>query len=138
MRKNSIGIFFIIIIIGIIFLFISGCDLIKETFDSELEKLSSQSSSISEPSSSTGNISSSASIPGSSSTSSFSSSSQSSISNSLVAEYLFNGNANDYSGYGNNGVLNNITFVSDRFGNPNGTAHFAGNVNSYINCSANI
>ncbi len=56
----------------------------------------------------------------------------------LIAEYVLSGNANDYSGYVNNGVLNNITFVSDRFGNPNSAAHFTGNVNSYINCSANI
>ncbi len=149
MRKNPIGIFFIIIIIGIIFLFISGCDLIKETFDSELEKLSSQSSSISETSSSTGNISSSASIPGSSSQSSLqssstvslnssasipNSSSQSSISNILVAEYLFSGNANDTSGNGNNGTVYGAVLTNDRFGNANKAYSFNSGDGDYIDC----
>jgi len=56
----------------------------------------------------------------------------------LAAEYLLNGNASDTSGNGNNGTLYNVSFTSDRFGNAGGAAHFAGNQNSYINCSANL
>lgn len=54
------------------------------------------------------------------------------ITNGLVAYYPFNGNANDASGNGNNGTVNNITFVADRFGNTNAAASFAGNSTSYI------
>lgn len=40
--------------------------------------------------------------------------------NGLVAYYPFNGNANDVSGSGNNGVINgNITLTTDRSGNLN-------------------
>jgi hypothetical protein len=46
--------------------------------------------------------------------------SQSFLTNGLVAYYPFNGNANDASGNGNNGQLTAGTFVSDRFGNPQG------------------
>lgn len=38
------------------------------------------------------------------------------VTNGLVAYYSFNGNANDTSGYGNNGAANAVTFVPDRFG----------------------
>jgi hypothetical protein len=50
------------------------------------------------------------------------------LTNGLVAYYTFNGNANDSSGNGNNGVLNGtgITFTTDRFGQSNSAAHFAG------------
>ena len=46
---------------------------------------------------------------------------QSWLTNGLVAYYLFNGNANDASGNGNNGSLggSDIKFLPDRFGNPN-------------------
>jgi hypothetical protein len=37
--------------------------------------------------------------------------------NGLVAYYPFNGNANDESGNGNNGVVNGSTLTTDRFGN---------------------
>jgi len=51
--------------------------------------------------------------------------------NSLVAYYPFNGNATDESGTGNNGVVNNATLTTDRFGNPNSAYSFNGS-NSYI------
>ena len=39
------------------------------------------------------------------------------ITNGLVAAYEFNGNANDVSGNGNDGVVNGATLSADRFGN---------------------
>lgn len=36
----------------------------------------------------------------------------------------FNGNANDISGNGNNGVIVGATLTSDRFGNPNSAYSF--------------
>jgi len=54
----------------------------------------------------------------------------------LVAYYPFNGNANDDSGYDNQGALNNITFVTDRHGNATGAPKFGGyNSPSYIKVS---
>ena len=47
----------------------------------------------------------------------------------LVAYYPFNGNANDASGNGNNGVVNGATLTTDRFGNPDSAYHF-GNASS--------
>jgi len=47
-------------------------------------------------------------------------------SNGLVAYYPFNGNANDASGNGNNGVVNGATLTSDRNGNPNSAYSFNG------------
>jgi len=55
-------------------------------------------------------------------------------SNGLVAWYPFNGNANDESGNGNNGVVNGATLTADRFGNANGAYSFDG-VNSFIQTS---
>jgi hypothetical protein len=55
-------------------------------------------------------------------------------SNGLVAWYPFNGNANDESGNGNNGVVNGATLTTDRFGNANGAYSFNG-VNSFIQTS---
>lgn len=48
------------------------------------------------------------------------------ISTYLVAYYPFNGNANDESGYGNNGTVNGATLTTDRFGNPNSAYEFDG------------
>jgi hypothetical protein len=64
----------------------------------------------------------------------------SSLNNGLVAFYPFNGNANDESGNGNNGVVNGATLTSDRFGNTgkaysfnsNYLGHYSGN--DYIRC----
>ena len=44
----------------------------------------------------------------------------------LVAWYPFNGNANDESGNGNDGVVNGGTIFADRFGNPNASFLFDG------------
>jgi hypothetical protein len=53
------------------------------------------------------------------------------LTNGLVAYYSFNGNADDTFGT-NNGTPYGITYVTDRFGNPNAAASFAGNSSSYI------
>jgi hypothetical protein len=47
-------------------------------------------------------------------------------SNGLVGWWTFNGNANDESGNGNNGVVNGATLTEDRFGNANATYSFNG------------
>jgi hypothetical protein len=49
----------------------------------------------------------------------------------LVAYYPFNGNANDESGNGNNGVVYGSTLSEDRFGNGNSAYYFDGE-NDYI------
>ena len=54
----------------------------------------------------------------------------------LVAYYPFNGNANDESGNGNNGVVHGATLTFDRFGNPNRAYHFNG-IDNFIVASAN-
>ncbi|MBK7683481.1 MAG: hypothetical protein IPJ26_13910 [Bacteroidetes bacterium] len=47
-------------------------------------------------------------------------------SNGLVGWWPFNGSANDESGNGNNGVINGVTLVADRFGNANQAYSFNG------------
>lgn len=49
----------------------------------------------------------------------------------LIAFYPFNGNANDESGYGNNGTVYQAVSISDRFDNPGSAYKFDG-VNDYI------
>ena len=56
--------------------------------------------------------------------------------NGLVAYYPFTGNANDYSGNGNNGTVNGATLTTDRFGNPNAAYSFNGS-NNYIGLGIN-
>lgn len=51
------------------------------------------------------------------------------ISSGLVAHYPFNGNANDESGNGHNGVVNGATLSTDRFGNLNKAYLFNGHGN---------
>ena len=51
--------------------------------------------------------------------------------NGLVGWWPFTGNANDLSGYGNNGVVNGATLILDRFGNANSAYNFDG-VNDYV------
>ena len=51
--------------------------------------------------------------------------------NGLVGEWLFDGNANDTSGNGNNGTVNGATLTTDRFGNSNKAYSFDG-VDDYI------
>ncbi|MDZ7310186.1 MAG: LamG domain-containing protein, partial [candidate division KSB1 bacterium] len=53
--------------------------------------------------------------------------------NGLVAYYPFNGNANDESGNGNNGMVSGCTLTQDRFGNQNKAYMFNGS-NNLINC----
>ena len=47
--------------------------------------------------------------------------------NGLVGYWPFNGNANDESGNGNNGVNNGATLTTDRIGNANSAYHLDGN-----------
>ncbi|MDP4210935.1 MAG: LamG-like jellyroll fold domain-containing protein [Bacteroidota bacterium] len=53
------------------------------------------------------------------------------ITEGLVAYYPFNGNANDSSGNGLDGIANNLSYSSDRFDQPERACHFNG-INSYI------
>jgi hypothetical protein len=57
---------------------------------------------------------------------------QSFLTNGLVAYYPFNGDANDASGFNNNGTVVGATLTTDRFGNPNSAYQFAGNGSTYI------
>ncbi len=51
------------------------------------------------------------------------------LTNGLVTYYPFNGNANDMSGNGNNGILGpGIGFGTDRFGNPNSALFFTNGI----------
>ena len=56
-------------------------------------------------------------------------------SNGLAGWWPFSGNANDVSGYGNNGTVNGATLTTDRFGNPNAAYSFDG-INDYIRCTS--
>ena len=56
----------------------------------------------------------------------------------LVGWYPFNGNANDFSGYGNNGTVNGATLTTDRFGNGNSAYYFNGNSNIMIGSSPSL
>jgi len=55
----------------------------------------------------------------------------------LVAYYAFDGNANDLSGNGNNGIVNGAALTADRFGNVNSAYSFDG-VNDFISASADM
>jgi PKD repeat protein len=63
------------------------------------------------------------------------------LSDALIAYYPFNGNANDESGNGNNGIVNGATLTTDRLGNANSAFYFAGD-NAYnsphINANINF
>lgn len=48
------------------------------------------------------------------------------LSTGLVARYDFDGNANDLSGYGNDGTVHGATLTVDRFGNANSAYYFDG------------
>ncbi len=59
------------------------------------------------------------------------------LTNGLVANYNFSGNANDITGNGHNGnLVNGPTLTIDRFGNPN-SAYFFDGVDDYIKISDN-
>jgi hypothetical protein len=49
----------------------------------------------------------------------------------LVAQYLFNGNANDNTGHGHDGTVYGPIMAPDRFGNPDGAYYFDG-LDDYI------
>ena len=49
-----------------------------------------------------------------------------SLSENLVAHYVFDGDANDSSGNGNDGMLHDVAPTVDRYGNANGACHFNG------------
>ena len=51
------------------------------------------------------------------------------LNDGLVAYYPFNGNANDASGHGIDGIVYGATLDVDRAGNPNSSFHFAGTGN---------
>jgi hypothetical protein len=55
----------------------------------------------------------------------------------LVAHYPFDGDANDQSGNGNNGVVNGATLTQDRFGNVNSAYEFDGQ-DDYIALPSNL
>jgi hypothetical protein len=59
----------------------------------------------------------------------------SSLRTGLVAYYPFDGNANDQSGNGNNGVAYGASLTTDRFGNTNSAYTFDG-INDYIEVSS--
>ncbi|MCC7465458.1 MAG: T9SS type A sorting domain-containing protein [Saprospiraceae bacterium] len=62
--------------------------------------------------------------------------SQTAIDSGLVAYYPFNGNVFDYSGQNNNGtIIGELSFVPDRWGNPNSAAYFNG-TNAYVKVPA--
>ena len=50
----------------------------------------------------------------------------------LIAHYPFNGNANDESGYGNDGTVNGATLTEDRFGKSNSAYIFNGTSSNSI------
>lgn len=56
--------------------------------------------------------------------------------NGLVAYYPFNGNANDESGNGNNGIVNGATLTTDRCGNLNSAYYFDGRSNIIVSPSS--
>jgi hypothetical protein len=58
------------------------------------------------------------------------------VATGLVGYYPLNGNANDYSGYGNNGVAHNVSPTTDRFGRAEAALYFEGNNDSYVDCGS--
>ena len=54
------------------------------------------------------------------------------LSDGLIAYYPFSGNANDESGYGQNGTVYGATLTIDRFGNSNSAYRFDGLATQYI------
>jgi Concanavalin A-like lectin/glucanases superfamily len=65
----------------------------------------------------------------------FTTNAQSWLTNGLVAYYPLDGNANDASGNGNNGVMTNTTTAANRFGD-SGKAFYFNSTNSYIDIGA--
>jgi pimeloyl-ACP methyl ester carboxylesterase len=67
----------------------------------------------------------------------FSFSARADLNNGLVAYYPFNGNANDASGNGNNGVVYDTILTTNRFGTANAAYDFNGS-SSYIDIPQNL
>jgi hypothetical protein len=59
------------------------------------------------------------------------------VTNGLVAYYPFNGNANDESGNGNQGVTSNVEGANNRFGSPNSAWKFSPDKASVITVNKN-
>ena len=59
-----------------------------------------------------------------------------SLTNGLVAYYPLDGNANNASGHGINGLVYNVSPTTDRYGNSSGAMKFLGTNNSYIDFGA--
>ncbi len=59
------------------------------------------------------------------------------LNDGLVAHYPFNGNANDASSNGNNGLVNGAVLIYDRFGNQNSAYSFDGE-DDYIDVGDNL
>ncbi|MFN5371159.1 MAG: hypothetical protein ACK5B6_06810 [Bacteroidia bacterium] len=53
----------------------------------------------------------------------------------LVGWWPFNGNANDESGNGNDGIASNVIYGTDRFGNSNSTVQIEGQANRIVTVS---
>jgi Concanavalin A-like lectin/glucanases superfamily len=58
--------------------------------------------------------------------------SQVNLNNGLIAYYPFTGNANDITGNGLNGIVNNAQLTTDRFGNPNSAYYFDGSASNIL------
>jgi hypothetical protein len=59
------------------------------------------------------------------------------VTNGLIAYYPFNGNANDESGNGNQGVTSNVEGANNRFGSPNSAWRFSPDKASVITVNKN-
>lgn len=62
----------------------------------------------------------------------------STLNDGLVAYYPFNGNANDESGNGNNGIVNGATLTTDRFGNSDKAYQFGSSNNISVPMSEQL
>ncbi len=58
------------------------------------------------------------------------------LNNGLIASYPFNGNTNDESGNGKDGIVYGASLAEDRFGNPQSAYIF--NIDDYVDCGNNI
>ena len=56
----------------------------------------------------------------------------------LIADYTFNGNANDKSNFNNNGTVINATLTTDRFGNSESAYQFDGTAYIFIPASSSL
>jgi len=132
MIKRIMAIMFMGVVLAGAILFTPGCDILDQVQHSSSSSSSIVSSLPVSSISSVSNEGSSSSAGNSSSVvSSVSSvaSSNPNLTNNLVAEYLFNGDANDTSGNGNHGINIGCVLTNDRFGKPDSAYSFS---NSYV------